>query len=142
METTNNKKKVKMKKCAYPPACVVAVLSLTCLVLSAYPGGAGSLPAAGGEGGGRPDGQRVLLDQGCNMCHSVKTAGIEAKVGSGKMAGPDLSGATERRQREWIAAFIKHERELDGKRHLKKFTGTDDELTALLDWLHKQEKAE
>jgi mono/diheme cytochrome c family protein len=81
-----------------------------------------------------PAGQAVFMAQKCNTCHSVQAAGIEAKM-KGKMAGPDLSKVTQERDAEWITGYLHKEVDLDGKKHGKQFTGSDEELKALIDWL-------
>ncbi len=71
----------------------------------------------------------------CNMCHSVKAEGIEAKTTSEKMKGGDLSGFETKKPFSEIAAYVRKEGELDGKSHKKPFKGTDEELQTILDWL-------
>lgn len=87
------------------------------------------------------DGQEVFLGQKCNTCHSVETAGIEAKTKSEKLFGGDLSQVTERHEMEWIAQYIQREVQKDGADHKKEFTGSEEELQALLDWLKEQATA-
>lgn len=82
-------------------------------------------------------GQMVFMAQKCNTCHSVAAAGIEAKVQSEKMKGPDLSKVAADQDAEWLAKYVKKEADLDGKKHGKQFTGSDEELKALIDWLTK-----
>lgn len=81
-------------------------------------------------------GQEVFMAQKCNTCHGVEGAGIEAKM-KGKMAGPDLTKVAQDRDAEWITAYLKKEADIDGKKHGKAFTGSDEELQALIDWLEK-----
>jgi mono/diheme cytochrome c family protein len=84
-------------------------------------------------------GKQVFLDQRCSTCHSVSTAGIEAKVASGPTAGGDLAGVGERRDRAAIEAIVRQEQTVgDGKKHPKGFTGSQEELEALIDWLAAQ----
>lgn len=87
---------------------------------------------------GAPDGKAVFLDQRCNLCHSVSTAGIEAKTRSETMRGPDLVDLD--RDAEWLEGWLKKEIELDGEKHKKAFTGSDEELAALIDWLLAQQE--
>ncbi len=87
------------------------------------------------------DGQEVFLGQKCNTCHAVETAGIEAKTKSEKLFGGDLSLVTERHEMEWIAQYIQREIQKDGTDHKKDFTGSEEELQALLDWLKEQATA-
>jgi len=84
------------------------------------------------------DGASMFVSQKCQTCHSVSTAGIEAKVKKGPMAGPDLAVAAKRHDAEWIQAFVKGKEQLDGKKHKKPFKGSDDDLKTVVDWLLSQ----
>ena len=88
------------------------------------------------------DGKTIFTDNNCNMCHSVAAAGIEAKIKSEKMQGPDLAGITEEKDAEVLTDYLRKETEMNGKKHQKAFTGSDEELGALLNWLGSLEKAE
>jgi len=79
-------------------------------------------------------GQEIFLAQKCNTCHGVEAVGIEAKIKSEKMMGPDLTKVATERDAEWLAQYLKKEVDLDGKKHSKAFTGSDEELQALIDW--------
>lgn len=105
---------------------VVAVLAWI-VVLSAVP--------ATGAG---PDGKALFLAQKCNLCHSVEPAGIERTSKSEKMKGPDLAGVGKRHDAEWTKKFLTKTEMLNGKKHLKEFKGTPEELDALVAWLGKQ----
>ncbi len=87
---------------------------------------------------GADEGKDLFIAQKCNMCHAVSSAGIEAKVKSEKMMGPDLTGVGDRLDAETIAKFLKKETQIDGKDHKKEFAGTDDELKAIIAWLETQ----
>ena len=77
----------------------------------------------------------------CQMCHGVPAAGIEAKMKSEKMKGPDLGGKIEAEFDE-IAAYVRKAAEFKGEEHNKEFKGTDEELQAILDWLGSLEAPE
>ena len=47
-------------------------------------------------------GQEIFLAQKCNTCHGVEAVGIEAKVKSEKMMGPDLTNVATERDAEWL----------------------------------------
>jgi hypothetical protein len=90
---------------------------------------------------GQPRQARIAaagLSAGCNLCHSVTTAGIERITKSEKIAGPDLAGVLERNERGWVVKWLKREVERNEKMHTLQFTGTDEELGMLLDWLARQ----
>ena len=85
-----------------------------------------------------PDGKKVFLAQKCDLCHSVPTAGIEAKTKSEKMKGPDL--VDSKREAAWIERYLKREIEQEGEKHKKEFKGSDEELKALIDWVRAQKR--
>ncbi|HEX7182848.1 MAG TPA: cytochrome c [Thermoanaerobaculia bacterium] len=92
-------------------------------------------PAAGQA---KLDGKAIFLAQKCSMCHSVSTAGIEATVKSEKMKGPDLVNVKE--DAKLIVDYLRKKADIKGKKHGKVFTGTDEELGALVAWIQQQEK--
>ncbi len=105
---------------------VVVILTIGALV---------ALPAGAEEA----DGKAVFEAQKCNMCHSVSSAGIEAK--SEKMFKGDLVNLADKYDAKWLVQYLKKEVQLDGEDHNKEFKGSDEELQALVDWLLEQ-KAE
>ena len=113
-----------MKKMAILMTALVVTLFLLALT---FPGSAY----------GQVNGQEVFMAQKCNLCHTVSSADIEAKM-SGKMAGPDLTGVTDRHEAEVIVDYLRGDAELNGAEHKKKFTGSDEELGALIEWLRSQ----
>jgi len=119
-----------MKKLALFAITLVAPLLLVAVTIS-------SAAYAGPATGGSLDGKTIFLESKCNLCHSVSSAGIEAKM-QGKMAGPDLTGVGERHEAALIGGFLRGDAEIGGKAHKKKFTGSDEELAALIDWLKAQ----
>lgn len=84
------------------------------------------------------DGKATFMKAGCNTCHAVSAAGIEAKMKAGPMKGTDLTDVGSRHTAEWIAQYVRKEETLNGKSHAKAFKGTDEELQTLLDWLLEQ----
>ncbi|GAB4239456.1 MAG: hypothetical protein Kow00109_14240 [Acidobacteriota bacterium] len=95
-----------------------------------------AVAVAAQEGSGGADGKAIFLAQKCNMCHDVSTVGITATTKSEKMKGPDLKGIGK--DVDWIMKYLKKEVDLDGKKHTKKFTGSDDELKVLAEWIAAQ----
>jgi mono/diheme cytochrome c family protein len=85
------------------------------------------------------DGKQIFLAQKCNLCHSVSPAGIEATTKSEKMKGPDLVGLAKT-DAKLMTSFLRKTADIKGKKHAKQFTGSDEELAALIAWLQKQEK--
>ncbi len=97
-----------------------------------------SFSRAEGETTGELDGKAIFLASKCNMCHSVPSVGIEAKVKSEKMKGPDISNATARFDADQLAKYMRKQLPLEGKDHKKEFKGTDEELEAIVGWLQQQ----
>jgi cytochrome c2 len=87
------------------------------------------------EKAGCADGKALFEASKCNMCHAVKAAGIEAKVKSEKMQGPDLGGVGSRHEAEWIVKYVKKEVQLEEKDHKGTFKGSDEDMKAILAWL-------
>ncbi len=85
------------------------------------------------------DGKQIFLAQKCNLCHSVSPAGIEATTKSEKMKGPDLVGESKR-DAKLLNGYLRKIADINGKKHIKQFTGSDEEIGALIAWLQKQEK--
>ena len=85
------------------------------------------------------DGKQIFLAQKCNLCHSVSPAGIQATVKSEKMKGPDLVGESKR-DAKLLNDYLRKKAEINGKKHGKELTGSDEEIGALMAWLQKQEK--
>lgn len=93
-------------------------------------------PAAQGA-----DGKEVFLANKCNLCHAVSSAGIEATTKSEAMKGPDLS-AGEPHDPAFLTKYLKQEETLDGKKHKKGWSGSDEDLQTLIAWLNEQCAAE
>ena len=89
--------------------------------------------------GAAPDGKQIFLDQKCNMCHTVSSAGITP---TSKIKAPDLTGLASKEDATWIGKFLRKEADKSGKKHIKPFTGSDEELGAMIAWLQKQTKTE
>lgn len=83
-------------------------------------------------------GREVFLEQNCQRCHAVSSAGIEARVTTGRTAGGDLSTSTM--DRAALRAVTLREQEVDDRRHPGQFKGTPDELEAMVDWLIAQRR--
>jgi mono/diheme cytochrome c family protein len=85
---------------------------------------------------GTTDGKSIFVSNKCANCHSITGQGIER---SGKPEGDekpsDLSTVGKKRTADWMAKWLMKEETLDGKKHMKKFKGSDDELKTLTAWL-------
>ncbi|HCY74596.1 MAG: cytochrome c [Ignavibacterium sp.] len=77
------------------------------------------------------DGKKIFLDNKCNMCHTVTSAGIESK----KSDAVDLSTVGKDKTVEFLSKYLKKEAKLNDKDHKSSFKGNDEELTKLVDWL-------
>lgn len=119
---------------------VLTLVLITLMFTSVTPSSAGPLPADEGMAAASMDGKAIFLAQKCDTCHSVPTAGIEAKTKSEKMKGPDLVGVVQDKGGEWISKFLHKEVDLEGKKHPQTWKGTDAELKTLLSWLEAQKK--
>ncbi len=86
-------------------------------------------------------GSDIFLAAKCNLCHGVVSANIVAKTKSEKMLGPDLGGVAERHDAEWISQFVRRQVQKDEKDHKKEYKGTEEDLTALIQWLSQQAPA-
>ncbi|HEX4954566.1 MAG TPA: cytochrome c [Thermoanaerobaculia bacterium] len=95
---------------------------------------------AGTADAAAPDGKALFLAQKCNLCHSVSSVGITATSKSEKTAGPDLTTVAKPHDAAFMKDFLLKKVDLNGKKHLKEFKGTDEELTALIAWVQAQHK--
>ena len=111
---------------------------VTVVMLAILYSGPGAAPAAA-QAGKVLDGKTIFLAQKCNLCHAVSPAGIAATTKSEKMKGPDLVGLSKK-DAKILNGYLRKTADLNGKKHVKQFTGSDEELGALLAWLQKQEK--
>lgn len=102
---------------------IVAMIVAVPLLLAVFYAG----PAVGA------DGKALFLAQKCDMCHSVSAAGITAKTDKS-----DLSKS--KGDVEWVKKYVTKQADKDGKKHMKEFKGTVEELDALAGWLVEQRK--
>jgi mono/diheme cytochrome c family protein len=84
------------------------------------------------------DGKAVFMAQKCNLCHSIDAASIARISKAEKTKGPDLGGVAKRHDAAWMKRFLNKEEMLNNKKHLKTFTGTPEELDALIAWVRTQ----
>lgn len=78
----------------------------------------------------------IFLQYNCNSCHSIQSQGIARSDNSpAKARYPDLSGVGLRHNAAWLKGWLLKTTELNGKKHMKKFTGPAAELQSLTTWL-------
>lgn len=77
------------------------------------------------------DGKTIFVNNKCNMCHTVTSAGIESK----KSDAVDLSTVGKDKTVEFLTKYLKKEAKLNDKDHKSSFKGTDEDLTKLVEWL-------
>jgi mono/diheme cytochrome c family protein len=128
---------------------VIAVSGMVCVVAL------GALAANGAEEK-VPAGKTLFLTYKCESCHSVTAAGIERKsaaeaegpgAATAKKKTVDLSSTGLDVKAEWLPKYLqKLETTKEGKKHIKAWKGTPEELATLSAWLMEQkapkEKAE
>jgi len=92
-----------------------------------------------------PAGKKIFVDSKCNVCHSVSSQGVAKKgpaVKPGdKKAPPDLSAIGDEKTADWIAKFVTKKEALNNKKHPKGWTGKDEDLKVLSEWLASLKKA-
>ncbi len=83
-------------------------------------------------------GKAIFVSNNCTKCHSIESQGLDRAgpppAGTGKLP-PDLSAVGLKHTSDWMQKWLTKEEEMNGKKHLKKFGGTDDELSTLTTWL-------
>lgn len=116
------------------------------IVLAALVALLGLWPAADARA---EDGKQIFLKKECNECHTVESAGIEKLPAKDEEPAadeeegeeddtepPDLSGVGKEHDAKWITGFIQKKIKNDeGKKHRKRFKGSDAELAALVAYL-------
>jgi cytochrome c5 len=80
------------------------------------------------------DGRRIFTEYKCNQCHTVQSQGIKLIKPKDKPA-PDLSKVGGKHSDSVLTGYLLKSEKLNNKKHRKKFTGEDEELSALVKWL-------
>lgn len=78
-----------------------------------------------------PAGKKIFIDSKCNMCHTVKSVGIESK----KSDASDLSNVGAEMKKDDMIKYLKKEMKLNNKDHKTAFKGSDEDLEKLVEWL-------
>jgi cytochrome c553 len=97
------------------------------------------------------DGKGIFVANKCTACHAVKAAeiemkkaeseGEESKGGESEDQAPDLSSVGNDHTAEWLMAYLTKKEAINGKKHMKKFKGNEDDLKVLAEWLASQKAA-
>jgi mono/diheme cytochrome c family protein len=100
---------------------------------------------AAGAAEADPAGKKLFLKNKCAQCHTITALKIlkdedggeeeELAEGEEKRDPPDLSGVGNEQKPEWMVKFLKKIEKLEGRKHKKKFKGSDEDLQAISDWL-------
>ncbi|MGM0577617.1 MAG: c-type cytochrome [Myxococcota bacterium] len=85
------------------------------------------------------DGKAIFLDNNCNNCHTIESKGIDYSEDKSDNDGGDLSKVGAEHDKKWIALFLLKKKDLDGKKHKKKFYGSKGDLKTLATWLETLE---
>lgn len=78
-------------------------------------------------------GKDLFLAKKCDACHSVESQGITAKKKQDKV--PDIGTLNLHGQHDFMVQYLKKEVDLHGKKHPVKFSGKDEELETLVNWM-------
>ncbi|MBI1806976.1 MAG: c-type cytochrome [Ignavibacteria bacterium] len=82
------------------------------------------------------DGKPIFIAKKCGTCHSIAAVGIIKKTTSTAKSGPpDLSMVGTRHDSTFIVKWLQKAETINGKKHLLKFAGSNEELGVLAQWL-------
>jgi cytochrome c551/c552 len=86
------------------------------------------------------DGKKLFVDTKCNLCHSIDSQGVTKT--SDKIKAPDLSNAGGMvESADWLKSFLTKKVDKDGKKHLREWKGTDEDLDTVVQWLVSLKKS-
>jgi mono/diheme cytochrome c family protein len=121
----------------------IALVAVACALVIGV-AGANDKPAASSA----KDGKALFLENKCNTCHTIKTAGIEKRKAAGAEAteakeksdkkAPDLSSVGLERKADWMAKYLMKTEAIKGEKHTRKFRGGEAELKTVTAWLETQ----
>lgn len=77
------------------------------------------------------DGKSIFVSNKCDACHSVKSAGITSK----KSNATDLSKVGATQKADTLAKYLQKKAQINGKNHMKAWSGSAADLTELTKWL-------
>ena len=78
-------------------------------------------------------GKKLFVDSKCNSCHSVDAQGIAKNMAGSK--APDLSKVGANHDAAWFSKYLNKETDVEGKKHVKQWTGSKEDLETLSKWL-------
>jgi cbb3-type cytochrome oxidase cytochrome c subunit len=78
------------------------------------------------------DGKQVFIDNKCSNCHTV----VSMEITSKKDGAEDLSNTGSIGDVQLIKSYLLKEAKINEKNHKLKFKGSEEELNALVNWLH------
>jgi mono/diheme cytochrome c family protein len=82
-------------------------------------------------GNDEPEGKKIFVDNKCNMCHTIKSVGIESK----KSDATDIVQLEKEKNAEFWMNYLMKKEKLNGKDHKTAFKGKEEDLKKLVDWL-------
>ena len=88
-------------------------------------------------------GKDLFLQHKCDGCHDIVVAGIAPPEADGdaaegtekKKKAPDLSEVGSRLEAEFVHLYLRKKEKLRDKKHRKRFKGSEEDRTVLVDWL-------
>ncbi len=82
-------------------------------------------------------GKTIFVEQKCNTCHGISSQGISrtAPPTEGQEPPTDLSRAGKERDADWIVRWLQKKESVNGKKHIKGFKGSEEDLLILARWL-------
>lgn len=105
-----------------------------------------ALALTGAEAADAIPGKEIFLKNKCQQCHTIQAIGIakeegaeeeeeEAVEGEEKIEPGDLSGVGKEHTAEWIIRWEKKLEKKKGRKHKKKWKGSESDLKVMADWL-------
>lgn len=85
-----------------------------------------------------PEGKKLFVEYKCNMCHTVKSVGIESK----KSDAHDIVQLDNEKNTEFWLNYLMKKEKLNGKDHKTAFKGGEEDLRKLVDWMMALKKDE
>jgi cytochrome c551/c552 len=100
----------------------------TLITLGALAIGIGSIAATNAG-----DTKAVFIANKCNTCHSITSQGVAKTMAASK--APDLSTTGKTNNAATLEKYLNKTAQINGKSHVKKWSGSPADLTAVSAWL-------